>query len=61
MPIILHLIGVVLVSLFLGYLAIYLNEPPLYIVCGIGIALVLAGFWQDEIRGESNGQRSAGR
>jgi hypothetical protein len=61
MPIILHLIGVILVSLFLGYMAVYLNELPLYIVCALGILLVLAGFWHDELRGESNGQQSAGR
>jgi hypothetical protein len=58
MRIFLNLIGVVLASIFLLYMAIYLNELPLYIVCGIGVVLVFVGFWQDEVQGENaNGQQ----
>jgi Na+-transporting methylmalonyl-CoA/oxaloacetate decarboxylase beta subunit len=61
MRIFLNLIGVVLVSIFLVYMAIYLNELPLYVVCGIGVVLVLVGFWQDEMQGENaNGQQGRG-
>ena len=55
MRILLSLLGLVLSAAFLLFMAIYLHEIPLYFVCGIGVVLMAVAFWQDEIRGNNNG------
>jgi hypothetical protein len=56
MGILLNLVGVVLASAFLLYMAFYLNELPLYVVCFLGIGVICFAFWQDEIQGEASSQ-----
>ena len=50
MRILLNLVGAALFSLFLLYLAIYLNEVPLYVVCILGIVLMLVAMRQDHVQ-----------
>jgi len=50
MRILLNLVGAALVSTFLLYLAFYLNEAPLYVVCGLGIVLMLIAMRQDHVQ-----------
>lgn len=45
------LVGILLAIAFLGYFAVRLDDLPLYIVTAIGIALMLAAFWRDEVKG----------
>jgi len=45
------LVGIVLVVVFLLFLAVKLDELPLYIVCGLGTACAVLAFWRDEVRG----------
>ena len=45
------LVGILLAVAFLGFFAMKLNDLPLYIVCAIGIALMLIAFWRDEVKG----------
>ncbi len=47
----LGLVGVLLATGFLLFLAIDLQELPLYLVCGAGVAMMLVAFWRDEVRG----------
>jgi len=54
MRILLNLVGVVLASVFLLFMAIKLHEVALYAVCGIGILLIVVGFWRDEVRAAPN-------
>jgi len=63
MRIVLNLVGVVLASAFLLYMAVHLNELPLYVVCVGGILMILAAFWQDEVQDESGkaARRGGGR
>jgi len=57
MRIVLNLVGVVLASAFLLYMAVKLNSAPLYVVCIGGIVLIVVAFWRDEV---SAGPRAAG-
>ena len=49
------LVGIVLAVIFLLYFAVKLNDLPLYIVCGIGITLMVIAFWRDEVKGGGGG------
>ncbi|HKY93792.1 MAG TPA: hypothetical protein VJL84_00750 [Kiloniellales bacterium] len=60
MRILLSLVGVVLAAIFLFYMAIYLNDWPLYVVCLLGIALMLVAFWQDEMQNGTKAARGDG-
>jgi hypothetical protein len=57
MRILLNLVGMLLVVAFLGYMAVNLNEIPLYIVCILGIGLMLVGARQDRQQEDSKAAR----
>lgn len=57
MRIVLALVGVILATAFLAFMSASLDALPLYVVCGIGVALMFVGFWQDEVR-DRDGQAS---
>lgn len=49
------LVGIVLVVVFLLFLAVKLGDLPLYIVCGLGAACAIVAFWRDEVQGNGRG------
>jgi len=45
------LVGIVLVVVFLLFMAMKLDELALYVVCGLGAVCAVLAFWRDEVRG----------
>jgi hypothetical protein len=44
------LVGIVLVVVFLLFLAVKLDEIALYVVCGLGAFFAALAFWRDEVK-----------
>lgn len=55
MTLIAALIAIVIVVTFLGWLAIVIGAVPLFIIIGIGIALILTDFYGAMHRPEEEG------
>jgi len=48
--ILVNLPGVLICAAFLMFMAVQLNELALYVVCGLGVVLMVIAVWQDEVR-----------